>query len=344
MNPTAALHEPIAPRNVLEFQLSRIWEDLFGRSPIGIDEDFFELGGESLLAMTLLARIAQDIGCSVPAAGIFQARTIEKLARVLDDASEPVQWSPLVPIRTQGTKPPFFCVHPSGGNVLCYLQLSRHLGEDQPFYGLECRGHSGHSEPLTSAKEMAGEYVAALRSVQPSGPYSLGGWSIGGVLAFEMAQQLRAAGEQIRLLALIDSGVLYCVALLTALFPDKDLGLFDVMRLDPAERLIEFRRRSAPARLIPQNADDDLARRIMNLFVANMRAVMTYPIESYDRPLTLFQAFDPIVKPRFQPGREWASRCTNLDVIAVPGSHLTMIHEPHVAVLADELRRCLDNA
>jgi thioesterase domain-containing protein/acyl carrier protein len=342
MNPMSTSERYVAPRDALELQLAHIWENLLDRRPISVDEDFFTLGGDSLLAMSLLARIVQETGCSLPAAGICQATTIERLAKALHEESHPGDWTPLVPIQTAGTAPPFFCVHPGGGNVLCYLQLSRELGPEQPFFGLQCPGVDGVRQPLTTAADMAREYVAAVQRQQPHGPYALGGWSVGGVLAYEMAQQLRAAGEEVGLLALLDSGVLYACAILMALFPKGDLGVFDLLRLDSKEQVAEFRRRSAPARLVPDDASDELASRIFRLFASNMRAIMHYQAKPYDGCLTLWQAAEGLVQERFEPDREWSRRCDRVEVRVVPGNHLTMIHEPHVQVLAAELRRYLE--
>jgi thioesterase domain-containing protein len=159
-----------------------------------------------------------------------------------------------------------------------------------------------------------------------------------------MAQQLRAAGERISSLVLLDSGVLYCCALLFSLFPKEDLGIFEVLREGSSVQLTEFRRRSAPARLIPPAAHDEQAGHIMHVFISNMRAVLDYNAQPYDGPFTLFQASEPLVKSRHQPNYEWGHRCEEVDLVYVPGSHLTMIQEPHVAVLAEQLRQCLATA
>ena len=349
MNPMStsepiSVHRHVAPRDALELQLAQIWEDLLNRHPVGMEADFFQLGGDSLLVMSLLARVAQETGYSLPLAGIFQALTIEKLAIALREGARPEAWSPLVPIRTEGTRPPFFCVHPGGGNVLCYLELARRLAADQPFYGLQCRGVDGIREPLVKAEEMAREYVSAVRCIQPQGPYALGGWSIGGVLAYEMAQQLVAAGERVALLAIIDSGVLYACALLMALFPKGETGVFDLLRMPSAEQVADFRRRSASARLVPDDASDELAGRVFRLFVSNMHAVMDYRAKPYDGRVTLFQASEPLVRQRFEPHREWTRSCSRVQLQEVPGNHLTMIHEPHVGALAERLQQCLDAA
>jgi len=332
----------IAPRDALELQLTQIWEDLLDHRPIGVDEDFFQLGGDSLMAMSLLARIVQQTGMTLPAAGIVRAPTIEKLAKILREDSDPADWSPLVPIQTEGAKLPLFCVHPGGGTVLCYLHFSRLLGPERPFYGLQCPGIDGVREPLATIEEMAEEYVTAMRQVQPHGPYAIAGWSVGGVLAYEMAQRLRASGDDVRLLAIMDSGVLYACAIVTALFPKGEIGILDMLRLSSPEQLSEFRRRSAPARLIPDDADERLARQIFHLFTSNMHAVLNYRPESYEGKLTLFQASEGIVKQRFEPAREWPRLCDDVEVHMVPGNHLTLIQEPHVEALARALAQCLD--
>lgn len=131
--------------------------------------------------------------------------TLEKLAYTLRQHDANSEISPLVPIKPQGTRPPFFCMHPAGGNVLCYHNLARHISPDQPFYALQPVNLDGEGAPYPSVKEMAAQYVAAVRTVYPQGPYYLGGWSFGGIVAFEMAQQLRAAGHEIGLLVLIDT-------------------------------------------------------------------------------------------------------------------------------------------
>jgi thioesterase domain-containing protein/aryl carrier-like protein len=330
-----------APHDSLEFQLRAIWEDLLERQPIGVHEDFFQLGGDSVLAMSLLARI-QETGYTLPAGGIFQAPTIAKLAQTLRNESGPDSWSALVPIQPEGTKIPFFCVHPGGGNVLCYLQLARLLGRDQPFYGLQAPGVDGIRLPLTTIAEMSEEYIAAIRQVCPRGPYALGGWSVGGVVAYEMARRLVEQGADVPLVAILDSGVLYALALLTALFPQGEMRLTDMLRQTSHEQLAEFRRRTARAQLIPEEANDEVAARIYRLFAGNMRAILDYSPGPYPGRIDLFQAAESLVKERFSPSREWRSRCGHLEVHRVPGDHLSMVHEPHVSVLASSLGCCLN--
>lgn len=332
----------VAPRDALELQLVRIWEGLLDQRPIGVNEDFFELGGDSVLAMSLLARTAAETGYNLPAGGILQARTVERLAAVLRHGCTPDNWSPLVAIQPEGAATPFFCVHPGGGNILCYLRLSQHLGTGQPFFGLQAPGLDGICEPLSTVEEMAGQYLAAILRSHPQGPYALGGWSVGGVVAYEIACRLRAGGHDVHTLVVIDSGVLYSCAVLTALFPKGGPGALDVLRRPAAEQIADFRARSAVAQLVPEDADDKLAGRILQLFVTNMKAVMNYRPPRYDGRLDLIQAQERIVRKRFDPYGEWSQVCDQVRLHEVPGNHLSMVHEPHVAALAGTLRRCLD--
>jgi pyochelin synthetase len=339
-----SLEVPALPRTALEFQIVRIWEELLGRQPIGIQEDFFEVGGDSLTAMTLLVRIAQETKYTLPAGGILQAPTIEKLADFLQQQAVADTWSPLVPIQASGSRPPFFCVHPAGGNVLCYVQLAQSLGPDQPFFGLQAAGVDGIRPPLTSVEEMADEYIAAIRRVQPRGPYFVGGWSVGGIVAFEMAQQLVEQGEEIASVVLIDSGVLYASALLTALFSRGGLKALNVLQLPFATQVAEFRRYSAVAGLIPSAADDHVAGLIYRVFAANMRAVLNYRPRSLHARIDLLQASEPIVRGRFEPCREWTQLGHQVELRMVPGNHLTMVQAPHVELTARAMEAALSEA
>ena len=192
----------VGPRDALEMELLRIWEQLLGVQPLSVTSDFFDRGGHSLLAVQLVSRIWESTGRRVSVASLFESPTVEKLAGLM--RQEPAPWSPLVPIWRGGTRRPFFCVHPGGGNVVCYADLARALGPDQPFYALQAPGLEGEQPPLETIEAMAALYVSAIRAAQPVGPYVLGGWSLGGTIALEMAQQLQRRGEQVELLVLFD--------------------------------------------------------------------------------------------------------------------------------------------
>jgi thioesterase domain-containing protein len=195
----------VSPRDELECQLVKIWEKVLGIKNIGIKDNFFDLGGTSLLALLLFAEIGKVFDKNLPLATIFDAPTIEKVARILSDERWLAPWSPLVAIQAEGCKPPFFCVHAAGGNVLNYRDLARHLGPDQPFYGLQAQGMDGVQPFHTRIEDMAADYVKAIQTVQPEGPYFLGGFCMGGSIAYEMAQQLNSKGEKVALLILMET-------------------------------------------------------------------------------------------------------------------------------------------
>jgi amino acid adenylation domain-containing protein len=193
------------PRNPLELELLRIWEDVLHVKSIGVSDNFFDLGGHSLVAVRLFAQIEKRFETKLPLATLFRAPTIEQLARYLHQEELTPSWSSLVPIQPSGSRPPFFCVHAHGGNVLNFRDLALRLGSDQPFYGLQAQGLDGRQVRHSRIQEMAAHYLDEIKTVQPQGPYFLGGYCFGGKVAFEMAQQLTTRGEQVALLAVIDS-------------------------------------------------------------------------------------------------------------------------------------------
>jgi thioesterase domain-containing protein len=189
----------VAPRSRAEKILAEIWAEILNLERVGVHDNFFDLGGHSILAVRLAAEVERRFLKNVPAAMPFQAPTIAHMAKALFQARGPAP-SPLMAIQTIGTKPPFFCVH----GVEAYVALSRQLGADQPFYGLS-QDFAGRSIRYTRIEEIAAHYIAEMKRIQSSGPYFLGGHSIGGMIAFEMAQQLRRQGAEVALLALFDT-------------------------------------------------------------------------------------------------------------------------------------------
>jgi amino acid adenylation domain-containing protein len=196
--------ELVAPRTELERRLVEIWERVLDIRPIGIDDDFFELGVSSIVAAQLFAKIEHELGHNLPLGAVFRAPTIESLAALLEHPDNDSRWTSLVPIQPEGKKPPIFCVHGGAGTILHLQPLARRLGRDQPFYALQSRGLYGGAPPLKTVEEMAAHYLAELKTVQPEGPYYLAGYCFGTIVAFEMAQVLRRNGEDVRLLAMFN--------------------------------------------------------------------------------------------------------------------------------------------
>jgi amino acid adenylation domain-containing protein len=361
----------LAPRDSRELTLTSIWENTLRIEPIGVQDNFFDLGGDSLQAMQLLAQIEQAWGRKLPLATLVQAPTVAQLARVLRHEGEPALGSSLVAIRSGGSRPPFFCVHPAGGSVLCYRDLARHLGPDQPVYGLQARGLDGRLPYQTRVEEMAAHYLQEIRVAQPEGPYFLGGFSFGGLVAYEMAQQLQARGENVAVLALFDAwGPGYPVPRsivqqirdqfrrLTGRDPEAMLG-----RLRIGGRL-STRKDRAPA-AAPGTALRSvigrlrwqvivmarrfylwvgpwLPRALRDMEVISLQASRAYLPGLYDGRLILFRASEqPAGNDDLRLG--WGGLATGGEELhEVPGDHFTILTEPSVEILAKQLTASLE--
>ncbi|MES2657056.1 MAG: amino acid adenylation domain-containing protein [Verrucomicrobiota bacterium] len=195
----------VPPRTDAERELVSIWEKLLDRGQVGIRDNFFDLGGNSLLAARLVAEIKSRWSVSLPVAAIFQSPVIEELAtRLTEDGWSP-SWKSLVPLQPAGTKKPLFLIHGWGGDVFCFVGLARLLGPDQPVYGVQAVGLDGKEPPHADVTTMVAHYAREIRAFQPEGPYFIGGYSLGGLFAFEVARQLHESGRRVAMLVLFDS-------------------------------------------------------------------------------------------------------------------------------------------
>jgi FkbH-like protein len=195
----------VTPQTPLERALAEIWKRAIGIDRVGIHDNFFDLGGNSFLALSLFAQIKERFGRDLPLTTLFQSPTIAQLSKLLERQDRSVDWSSLVAIQPNGSRQPFFFVHAAGGGLLKYQKLAAALGDDQPFYGLESLGMDGKQTIPTTIEEMAAHYIQEIRAFQPEGPYLMGGLCFGGLVAFEMAQQLKAQGQDIPLLLLFNT-------------------------------------------------------------------------------------------------------------------------------------------
>ncbi len=195
----------VGPRTEIEKTLAAIWMDLLKTGRIGINDDVFELGAHSLMAVRAVSKIQEAFGVGLPLATLLEASTIASLAKILGDKQWVPSWSLLVPMRQEGTRPPLFLFHAHGGNVLEYHALVQHLEKDQPVYAFQAKGLNGEPVENTSVEEMAKAFIVELKQFQPEGPYFLGGFCLGGLIALEVAQQLSGEGKEVALLAMIQS-------------------------------------------------------------------------------------------------------------------------------------------
>ena len=200
-----AQHDCLPPRNANEVQLLQLWEKVLKVSPIGVRTNFFELGASSLDAARLITQIAREFKKDLPLSVLYDAPNIEQMAALLETRRQATGWRSLVPIQPHGSKPPFFCVHGGGGGILFTRNLIRHLDPDQPFYGLQAEAVHGRRISSRRVEDMAAHYIREIRTVARHGPYLLGGYCFGGIVAFEMARQLSRAGLQVKLVALFNA-------------------------------------------------------------------------------------------------------------------------------------------
>jgi Thioesterase domains of type I polyketide synthases or non-ribosomal peptide synthetases len=359
----------VPPRDLIELQLAQIWEEVLDLHPISVTSNFFDLGGSSLAAMTFLIRVQEQFQQELPLNALFETATVEEIAGILRRESDTRSQSPLVALQAQGSHRPFFCVHAVGGSPLSYIELARALGGEQPFYGFEARGLNGGAEPLETIEEMAAYYLEALRDRQPQGPYALGGWSFGGIVAFEMAQQLQNQGQEVALLAMLDSSAPGTITDFdpaehaTKLLADLTLDLISTRRnltavehekehgviygklsgLDSDAQLHYVLERACKANVLPPNAGVDRVRYLLQIFRSNLIALSKYSPKIYAESIVLFRAGD-VTEQVSGPALGWQDLSAKpVEIHVIPGNHYTMLAKPNVQVLADELRNYLSH-
>jgi len=358
------LAEEKRPPDPLEHELVRIWEEVLGVRPIGITDDFFELGGHSLLAVEMINQVEQVCGHRVPLATLFGGATIEHIATALLERKISVERrSRLVEIQGRGSRPPFVFLHGDygGGGFYC-RKLARFLGHDHPLYALPPLGLDGEPAPQ-SIEAMAADHLETLRAAQPSGPYLLGGHCNGALVAWEMARRLRAAGQAVDLLILVEPPpprldlrwlhrMVTVLHRLRGLSPDESMTRF---------LQLEERWRQLTARIFGgSGAGRSGGFQTMDLPAATPRALdrRTYLVAHYKRGMdgyrprryrgrvTIIWAREnreELAQRRVDPTLPWRRLASELALHVVPGSHMTMVTD-HVQALAECLRGCLDHA
>ncbi|MEO8425661.1 MAG: AMP-binding protein [Verrucomicrobiota bacterium] len=358
----------VAPRDSLEMQLVKLWEKIFGIRPIGVQDNFFELGGHSLLAVRMFAQVARVTGKNLPLVTLFEAPTIEQLAKLLGQDGWTQPWSPLVPIKLTGSRPPFYCVHGVGGNIVEFTHLARYLEAEQPLYGIQAQGLDGKKPWLTRVEDMAALYIKEIRAFQPDGPYYLGGSSFGGLVAYEMAQQLHAQGEHAALLVLFDTNApSYPKYLPTTTAFRKALNELrlrievhwsNLKVIEPENRGEYLRDKAYRLRRRIRNTMRQKYRRlctiIQSLYLprpirevqrSGHEANRSYLPKPYPGWITLFRATEQPYGIYPDPALGWGELAIGgLEIVDVMGHHGAIIREPRVRVLAQKLNESLRKA
>ena len=365
----------VAPRTGVERTLAGFWADLLGVSDLGVEDDFFTLGGHSLIAVRLFAMIRRQWKIDLPISVLFEAPTIARCAALItarigpeDEtaAAAAAKADPAGPSFTHlvamhagegGPGTPFFLVAGMFGNVLNLRHLAHLLGNDRPFYGLQARGLFGDAEPHRTIEAAAADCVAEIRQVQPKGPYLLGGFSGGGLTAWEIGQQLRAAGEEVALMALLDTPMPVRPTL-TA--PDKAMIKLAELRRGGPKFLAEWARRriewERSRRAIAAHEPDPTVPSFHNAEIeaAFLQAVGSYQLKPWaDGRVVLYRPppdrhwkvtkgnWVSSAREYVFPDNLWTPFAPRLDVVEVPGDHDSMVLEPNVRVLSARMRNAI---
>ncbi|MEP7251818.1 MAG: amino acid adenylation domain-containing protein [Ginsengibacter sp.] len=364
-----------APETETEIALAKMWEDLLGIKKVGVHDTFFELGGNSIQTVTMFTRIRKHFGKELPLPTIFQAPNIKKLAAIITEKDNAVNFSCLIPIQPLGSKIPLFCMHAGAGNVLFYKDLAKNLGNDQPLYGLMARGLLGKEHFHTSIEEMAAHYIKEIQSVQPHGPYLFAGYCLGGTLAFEMAKQLTDAGEKVDLLATFNSrSSTYLKQRKTLSFSEmiftyagdyssmkkKQKILYPIRVLKIGSKLtgqIFYRKTKNKILTLYVKATMRgfdyylsrgklLPRFLRNRYLLHTNGIMAREYEPgiYTGKMIIFKS-PHIYKERYLGWREHIAG--EIEVFNVPGKYKSrdkIMNEPYVKVISDKLKTYLDPA
>lgn len=329
----------IQPRTETELSLTQIWEKELQVEPIGVTDSFFELGGNSLIAASMLIEVEDVFGRSITLGSFFQTPTIEALAKALQDKPRDNPQQSLVAIQPHGSKMPLFCVHTRTGNVVEYYALSQYLNREQPIYGLQAKGLNSGEVLDYRVEAMASSYIRELRELQPTGPYLLCGYSFGGLVAYEMAQQLVQNGQEIGLLALIDT---YC-------FNESwfDFSTFTLLGQLRAKLGAEFRRVYQKWLSLGYFQSHSPQAVLERMFAINERAMRRYKPQLYSGSMLLLKAAqlpeNANLSPQFMDETlGWEKLVTGgVKVCSVPGDHFDLFNEPNVFELANYLESFL---
>ncbi|MEM7533678.1 MAG: thioesterase domain-containing protein, partial [Chloroflexota bacterium] len=325
------------PQTPLESTLVNLWQEILGVDTVGIHDNFFMLGGHSLLAAQFVTR-AKAMGLAPTVQQLTQHPTIAELSVSLQTNSA-AQSSLLVPIKPTGTKPPLFLIHPVLGMVYPFMPLAQYLHKEQPLYGIRASGIERGEPVLSSVPEVAVRYITEIQTVQPDGPYHLGGWSFGGWVAHEMATQLTAQGHEVGLLAMLDTPFRSPETPRLEILR-RDLAFFRVLMREIVPYANSYRTLMAasdePVSLFQQS----MLTRVSRVYRANNQATRTYVPTDYDGDISVFRASQQF--HAYDETMSWgANHARPVDVAHIPGNHMTIFREPHIQYLVEELQQRL---
>jgi thioesterase domain-containing protein/NRPS condensation-like uncharacterized protein/acyl carrier protein len=335
-----------APRNKLELRLLSIWESLLNQQPIGVTEDFFDLGGTSIIAIRLFTEIEKQFNRKLQPISLLKHRTIRALSELIKDETKDEPWSALVPLRVSGSKPPIFCLHAGGGHVFFYRDLAKHLGDDQPVYALQRLNLDPITQAAQNIETTASHFLEEIRKVQPNGSYSLLAYCFSTATCWEIARQLKEEGDSVSLMAIIDS---------PPFRGDKRTTIERVKGIVNRARALDF----TFIKTIWQGRIKQPIKAKLNSLISGRDAVkyqkLMKTLNSTDqsyiwKPLpvkvTLIRSAAWILnREQDEMLSKWNDLALNgVDTYVVDGHHVQLFEEPYVKNLAEQLKECLDKA
>ncbi len=356
----------VEPQTDTERKLAEIWSEVLKIKRIGTDENFFEIGGHSMIAVTLMVKIEKNFGMRLPLAILFDHSTIHDMALIIDQKSAPVSWGSLVPIRSKGSKKPLYLVHGAGLNLLLYTTIVSHLDPDQPVFGLQAKGLDGEDEPLDTIEAIAAYYNSEIRKVDKSGSYALAGFSMGGQLAYEMARQLVEAGQKVSFLGVFDTVSENVSDLHIPFFKrhylrinrlfNQIIWIIKTFLKMPANKKSEFvslKWQSLKKRITKDDYEikpegvsvgkqSELPKYLHKVHKANSDALEKYILPPYPGRLHLFRATDQKFYIKDPVNYGWDEYVKEMVILHIPGEHSTIFAPPNDKMFADALQECLD--
>ena len=351
----------VAARNELEEKVVQIWQEFFKIKTIGIYDDFFELGGDSLSALQLITKLQKELHLNLSSNILLNSSTIESLCHIIQDNPQASSSTPDLPpclVRLyQGNLQlqPLFLIHPIGGSVYFYRELAQELASEQSIYGIEAKGLEGGVDPLTTVEEMADYYIKSIRQLQPQGPYYLIGWSMGGLIAYEMTQQLKARKEPVALLTLIDSSapailsepleleqtmiVKYTAQYWAGLYGQKlGLSIETLNNLNPSQQLTHLLEKAQQQAIFSPETEIEQIQNLWKVFQTNLIAIHNYQPKAYSGSILLLNASETQLKIGEDTTYGWGSLVSgDIQTYTFAGNHYTILQAYQAKCLAKKI-------
>ncbi|HEX8460611.1 MAG TPA: alpha/beta fold hydrolase, partial [Segetibacter sp.] len=341
--------------------VSEVWSEFLHIKNIGIDDNFFLLGGHSMIAVEVMMRLEKETGIKLPLSSLFEYPTIKKFAMLLQADNKETIWKSLVPIKPGGNKMPVYIIHGSGSNILNFSSFAQHMDDEQPVYGLQAKGLAGSDEPSSNMEEIAAYYINEVLKHNPDGPYAIAGYSFGGYVAVEMARQLKLLGKEVKLLAMLDTNAEQHLTDKSTLYKTSHKIIRQFKKaVWIISRLIEEPKGTINYQLsylsnkiniisvklgfVKEEKPDGYLLELNRISEQNDMAYYNYRLQPFDGKIDLFKAKERVYfidDFKYLGWKKYAQQ--GVKVYEVPGDHRTMLYPPNDKIFARVLQKALDN-